>query len=227
MRTFSCFHPSVLFLPPLLAALSGCGVASSTSGAIGNASFDRGCAGSTLPCDTGSAVDAALAVGASFPLQVNVSLMGSGQPPIQLASTDTAVLTVSQQTVTGVAPGLATVLATSGGEVIDFVSLWVQLPVGIAISRLDGAGNDAGEILGPVGLLAGGTLDVSVSPVSPSLALSGSAPTTWSVSDPSVASVLDEGIFGRASVVARAAGTTTITASLLGFEKSFALEVTP
>ncbi len=225
MRTFS-FFPSFLLLPPLLVALSGCG-GDDTRGAIGNASFDEGCAGSTLPCDTAGAVDAPVAVGASFPLQVSVMIMGSGQPPIQLSSTDAGVLTVSQQTVTGVGPGLATVLATSEGEVIDFVSLWVQTPTGIAISRLDGAGNDAGEIAGPIGLLVGNTLGVSVSLVSTSQALSGTAETRWSVDDPSVASVLDEGIPGRASVVARAAGTTTVTASLLGFQKSFALEVTP
>jgi hypothetical protein len=84
-----------------------------------------------------------------------------------------------------------------------------------------------GEIQGNLGLLVGDTVTVAVSAVSSTQPLTGAAPTTWSVDDPTVVSVLDVGIVGQGSVIARAAGKTTVTASALGLQQSFTVEVTP
>ncbi len=223
MRTFS-FAPrsTFLLLPPLLVALAGC----SESGALGQASIQGGCAGSTLPCASASEVDAPLAVGASMPISVNLNVAGGGQPPLDLVSTDTTVFTVAQETVMGVGPGLATLLISSEGEVIDFVAVWVQKPTAISVSRLSSSEADIGEIPGDLGLLVGDTITVAVGPVGSNQALTGTAPTTWTVADPTIVTALDEGVVGRANLVARAAGTTTVTASAFGLEQSFTVEVT-
>jgi hypothetical protein len=218
MKNFSSF----LLLPPLLVALSGCDV-----GALGQASVEQGCAGSTLPCTSTSDFSAPLALGASTPLSVDLMLTGGGQPPLQLSSTDPNVFTVAQQTLTGAGPGVATLLMSSAGEVIDFVAVWVEEPSTLAVSRLTDEGADVGEIDDDLGLLVGSTVNVAVSALSATEALSGTAPTTWSVADPSVVSALDEGIAGRAILTALAAGTTTVTASTLGLSQSFTVEVTP
>jgi hypothetical protein len=224
MRTSPFFSFVVLLLPPLLAALPGC----SESGALGQASVTQGCAGSNLPCQSTADFDTPLAVGASVPVSIDLMLMGGGQPPLQLVSTDGSVFTVAEETLTGVGAGLATLLITSADSVvIDFVAVWVQQPSGIAVSRLSDEGEDVGEIQGSLGVLVGDTVDVAVSALSSTEPLAGTAPTTWSVADPTVASVLDEGIVGRGSVIGRAAGTTTVTASALGFEQTFTVEVTP
>jgi hypothetical protein len=223
MKTFS-FPSVLLFVSALLPALAGCG---GSGGALGNASVSQGCAGSTLPCQSASDFNAPLAVGASVTVSVDLMLQGGGQPPLELTSTDPQVFTVAQQTLTGVGPGLATLLFTSQKSVVvDFIAVWVQAPSAIAVSLVSN-GASAGEIQGDVGLLVGDRVGVAVSPLSMTQALVGTAPATWSVADPTIVSVLDEGIVGRATVVGRAAGKTTVTASALGFQQPFTVEVTP
>jgi hypothetical protein len=161
-------------------------------------------------------------------LSVDLMLQGGGQPPLELTSTDEQVFTVAQQTLTGVGPGLATLLLTSEKSVVvDFIAVWVQQPSSIAVSRVSADGKDAGEIQGALGLLVGDAVTVAVSPLSFTEALAGTAPATWSAADSTIVSVLDEGIVGRASVVGRAPGKTTVTVSALGLRQTFAVEVTP
>ncbi len=123
---------------------------------------------------------------------------------------------------------MATLLLVSEESVVlDFVAVWVQQPAALAVSRLSEDGTDLGEVAGGIGLLAGETVSLAVSALSTTEPLAGAPPTTWSVADPSIVTVLDQGILGRESIVGRAPGKTTVTALSLGLQQSFEVEVTP
>jgi hypothetical protein len=226
MNISSSPFASLLAAGAVAAVLAGCDTAA--SGALGQSSISQGCAGSTLPCAGASDLQAPLAVGTSVDLSVDLELQGGGEPPIQLVSTEPSVFTVAQQTLTGVSPGRGTLLLVSEENVVlDFVAMWVQEPASLAVSRLSADGADLGEVPGELGLVVGDSVSVAVSTLSLTEPLSGRPKVAWSVADPSVASVVDAGVLGVGSVVARAPGSTQVTASALGLETSFAVEVTP
>jgi len=212
------------FLLTALGLLSGCGV----GGALSQASVSEGCAGSTLPCATAADFNAPVAVGASVTLSIDLALQGGGQPPLGLVSSDEGVFTVKERTLTGVGPGFATLLLVSDQSVVlDFVAVYAQQASDLAVSRLAEEGADLGEVSGGMGVLVGGTVSLAVSALSSTQPLAGAPPLTWSVADPSIVSILDQGIAGRETLAGRAPGMTTVTVSALGLQRSFAVEVTP
>jgi hypothetical protein len=210
---------SSLFLAAL-GALSGC----SNQGALGQAAIGQGGSGAG---GVVTGFDAPVAAGASVTIAVDLSLQGGGAPPLTLLSANEDVLTVAGETLTGVTPGIATLLLTSEGSVVlDFTAIWVQSASELALQRLTDDGAVLGEIQGDLGLVVGDSVPVSVSALSATQPLVGAPPATWSA-DPPIVALLDEGILGRERVVAQAAGTTTVTVSALKLTKSFVVEVTP
>jgi hypothetical protein len=214
-------------VPIVLAALPGCGSAT-TNGALDQSSITQGCAGSTLPCGSTSALTGPIAVGTSVTLSVDLALGGADQPPLQLVSSEPSILSVHGETVTGVAQGLSTLLLTTVEDVvIDFDAIWVQQPVALTLSSLSADGTNLGELSGNLGLVVGDDASVAVSTSSYFQPLLGTPETKWTVADPTIVSVVDGGVLGVANVVARAAGTTKVTASALGLDASFIVAVTP
>ena len=214
-----CF--SFLFFTAL-GVLSGC----SNGGALGQAAVDPGCPASRPSC-AASGLEAPVAMGAGVTVTVDLSLQGGGSPPLVLVSANEEVFTFTGQTLTGVGPGVASLLFTAeDGLVLDFTAVWVQMATALSIQRRTEDGAILGEIPGTLQLLTGDAARLSVSARSATQPLSGAPPATWSA-DPSVVSLLDEGIPGQARLVARAPGKTMVTASALGLQQAFAVEVVP
>lgn len=212
---------SLLFVTAL-GGLSGC----SNSGALGQATLGQGCPSSRPSCAV-SGLDAPVASGADVTLSVDLSLNGGGAPPLAFVSADEDVFTVSGPTLHGVGPGVASLLITAEeGVVLDFTAVWVQLPTALFIQRRNEDDLFVGEIPGTLQLLAGDRVGLSVSARSNSQPLAGTLPVTWSA-DPAVVTILEDGAPGQARLVARGPGKTKVTASALGLEQSFAVEVLP
>jgi len=77
--------------------------------------------------DEAKELNAPLAVGGSLQPKVELDLQGSATPPLELLSSNPAVLRVDQGRLTGVAPGISAILvSTEDGVVLDFYHLWVQ-----------------------------------------------------------------------------------------------------
>src|SRR5689334_5279158 len=105
-----------------LGVLSGC----ANQGALGQSDLTQGCPPSDSGCNP-AALDGPVAMGASVTLAVSLDLNGGGSPPITLVSGDEGVFTVSGQTLTGVGPGVASLLfAAEQSVVLDFTSVWVE-----------------------------------------------------------------------------------------------------
>jgi hypothetical protein len=205
-----------------LGVLSGC----SNQGALGQAVVGSGCPASNPSCGA-AGLDAPVAAGVGVTLAVELTLQGGGAPPLTLLSGNDEVFTVSGQTLTGVGSGVASLLFTApDGIVLDFTTVWVQMASALVLQRRTADGAILGDMPGSLQLLAGDAVPVSVSARSGTQPLSGAPPATWSA-DPTVVSILDEGIPGRARLVARAPGKATVTVSALGLQQSFTVEVLP
>lgn len=216
MRFASTLLVMVLYAAP------GC----ADQGALGQSSITQGCPAGDAQCHP-EGIDAPIAAGASVNVAVDLSLQGGGAPPLTLISANEDVLTAEGQTLTGVAPGIASLLYTSEGSVVlDFTTIWVQSASALVIERRADDGAIIAEMPGDLGLLVGDEVAVSVSARSSTQPLVGVPPATWSA-DPAVVTLLDEGIPGRQRLAARAPGKTVVTVSALGLSRSFSVEVTP
>jgi hypothetical protein len=208
-----------------LGALCGC----ANEGALGQSMIGQkspGCgAGDNCPS---LAFDAPIAVGASLPLDIDLSLKGGGAPPLTLVSGNESVFRAEGLTLTGVGPGVASVLITSEEDVVlDFTAIWVQQPTGLALQRRAADGTALGDVPAKLGLSKGDSVLVSVSAVSSSKqALAGTAPADWKA-DTDAVSIETDVPDGQARLVAHAAGKATITVSALGLQRAFEVEVAP
>ncbi len=204
-------------------ALVGC----DGEGALGQATVNQGCDASDPTCQKLS-LDASLALGATLPLAIDLSLHGGGSPPLTLVSGDDEVFTVSGQNLTGEGSGAASLLVTSEGNVVlDFTTIWVQRAGGLVVERRSADGAALGELQDTLQLVPGDEAVVSVSATSTSQqALLGEPFATWR-SDSEAVTAVDDGVQGRARLVARASGSAEITVLAFGLEKHFAVEVTP
>jgi hypothetical protein len=202
-------------------------VACDGEGALGQAAVNQGCDPSDPSCQK-LALDAPIAVGASLPLAINLSLQGGGSPPLTLVSGNDDVFTISGQTLTGEGTGAASLLVTSEGDlVLDFTTIWVQLAGGLVVDRRSADGALLGEVKETLELVPAEEAVVSVTATSTSKQpLLGAPFATWSSDSPAV-TVVDDGVQGQARLVARAAGPATITVLAFGLQQSFDVEVTP
>jgi hypothetical protein len=204
--------------------LFGLLAACSNDGALGQATLQSGCPANRPKCGAPS-FDAPLAAGASLPVAIDLRLLGGGAPPLTLISGDEGVFTVSASEIRGVAPGVASLLMTSGdGVVLDFTSLWVAKATGLELTREAEDGTAIGPMPGKLDLLVGDDAYVAVEPRSNTEPLIGALPVAFTA-DPAVVSVLDDGVPGRKRLVARAVGTTHVVVSAIGLEKRFDLAV--
>jgi hypothetical protein len=206
----------VLLLFPIF-ILGACGTGDT---ALGQVDVIRSCDPRDVAC-VEAPFDEPLAVGASLPLDFDAHVLGAGG--VHLESIDPAIVSAEGRTLTAKSAGLVAILvADDRGMVLDFVHVRAEEPTGLSISKIDDRGHD---VLGAkVQLLAGDDLSLVVEPRFEDQRLLGYAGVELDVEGSSVL-LLDEGQPSERRLVARAAGTATITATGFGLSSNVVVEV--
>lgn len=175
----------------------------------------------------GQGLDAPIARGSTVDLVVEYKVAGSSGPPTVLASANQAVLTTPGTTqLAAVAEGMSAVLFVGpGGEVIDLVHVFVQAPAELRINRFDESGDLLGRVQPSSQLLIGDEILVAVEPFANGQPLLGNFELQFSSSDPAAVAIVPDPVGGWYRVVARSAGTATITFVALGLDVTWHIEV--
>lgn len=224
------------------AGLAGC-VPLGSQGSLQNGSFayvcnsqeaaatDEGCSPSLTDEED---VPAAIAVGAHFDLQYNVSSSSDSGVIQGLVSAAPTLLSPQPSTTAGAfgfsfsSPGVVAVLATTSGGVADFVHLTGAKLDHLALTD---EGNGAVTSITLSGDTSAAETTITATPVSATeQSLAGAMTYTWTTSDPTVVGVepIDE-LFGpnpsnQMTLVPAGTGTATVTVSVPGAQAT--LDVT-
>lgn len=208
----------------LFAVLAGC--AGDGAGALGQADVRADCTPGDAVCAE-SGLASPLAEGSLLPLDVSLSLVGSGAPAVHLVSANPAVFEAEGQRLRGVRAGVAALLlSTDEGTVLDFIHVWVAQPSNLLLHRLSEDGAEVTPLDGPVQLLVGDTLRIGASFYAKTQRLIGDPEATWTV-DETVLQLLEEGTAGRRRIVARAPGKTILHVEAGTLATELELEVMP
>jgi len=204
---------------PIVLALFGCG----REGVLGQVELEPECAPLDLACQ-GDGIDRPLAVGAILPLELASTVPSSSALWLDLEAVDPTVLEVSGNELQGLSSGRTALLATSEEQVIDLTHVWVAEPTRIALRRQDRAAG--ATISGPVELLVGDEMHLDAVAYADGERLAGRLSGEWSSSSPAL-QVLETGSPESRRVVARAAGSVTLTMSWKEHQARVAVEVLP
>lgn len=216
-------HP-IVFFALLLCAFPAC--AQGSAGALGQTQSSAACPPSDLVCAV-AGIDAPIAKGAILPIDVTVTSEGTTTPPLSLVSANPAIFTIDEGRLLGIAPGLATMLVTTEGDlVVDFLHVWVAEADAVRLHRKTQAGLETAPMPASMQLLVGDELTIVAAPHKGGQRLLGDIGATFTA-DPAIVKILDEGVPGSRRVVAQAPGKTTFTAEALGITVSTELEVLP
>lgn len=206
----------------LAGALSAC--AEGSEGALGQVAASPECASSDLVCAI-SGLDAPIALGATLPVDVRVTAMGSAAPPLALSSGNPAVLAVDGNRITGAGRGIAALLAIApDGRVVDFLHLFVAQPDSLELRRKTPEGVATTAMPSRMQLLVGDEMGLVATPALATVRLLGEIEAAWSVEGESV-SLLDEGIPNQRRLVAREAGIATVRVEAIDLATEIELEV--
>ena len=152
---------------------------------------------------------------------------GSSGPPLVLEAVDQSVLQTSDTYIEAVGAGCSAVLfVDTDGAVVDFIHVWTTPAEELRILRYSPFGNLMGRVQDQVQLLVGDEVLVAVVPYANAQPLLGNFDLVRDVVGDSVVIVPDP-VGGWYRVVARSAGTATVTFSGLGIEAVWDIEVLP
>lgn len=189
--------------------LAACG----TGGALDQADLAGECEGQA-GCVTELA-DGPLAVGGTADVTLRVDTAGSSTPVTELLAADEAVIKVTGNQITGLAPGMSAVLALDEGQrVVDFFHLFVAEPDRLEMVRLGGIGAGP-DLEGEVELLVGDELDLGVVPYRGPQRLVGTGAMVWSA-EGDAATLLADGNMERRRLVARNPGIAEVSVQMMG-----------
>ena len=215
----------------LLLVAAGCGGSNEGIGGVpGSGTSNPGtspeCGAFGQAC-IGQGLDAPLAVGGRIEVAVAFQVGGSSGPPLVLEAVDTSVLQTTDTYIEAVGPGCSAVLFVGADQaVVDFIHLWTEPAEELRILRYSPFGNLMGRVQDQVQLLVGDEVLVAVVPYANAQPLLGNFDLVRDVVGDSVVIVPDP-VGGWYRVVARSAGTATVTFSGLGIEAVWDIEVLP
>jgi len=214
--------PFPRLLLPFLALAAGC--AQGSAGALGQTETTSACPPSELVCAV-SGIDAPIAKGAALPIQVSVTSEGSATPPLSFVSANPAVFTIDEARIHAQAPGLASMLITTEGDlVVDFLHVWVAEADALKLHRVTQGGLQSSPLPAAMEVLVGDEITLVAAPHRGPQRLLGELDAVFAA-DPQVVTMLDEGVPGSRRIVATAAGETNVTVEALGIEVAVALTV--
>lgn len=202
-------------------SLGACGV----GGALDQATLAGECEGQSGCVDELSA--GPLAVGGTVPTSIRIDSGGSGTAVLELLAADPDVIAVTGHQVTGVRPGMSAVLVIekTTGSVVDFFHLFVAEPDRLELARLGGVGAGA-DLAGDLELLEGDEVTLGVIAFRGPQRLVGTGDVSWSVEGDAVR-LLSDGNPDRQRMVARTAGTATVSIDSMGMTQTLAITVYP
>jgi len=175
----------------------------------------------------GQKLDAPIALGSTFELDVRYQLAGTSGPPTILETADASVLTVEGAKLKAVGAGASAVLFIGPDKkVLDFLHLWVQPATELRILRYDRSGAVLGRVQSSVKLLVHDELLVSVEAFANGQPLAGNFELARNLAGNSVA-ILPDSVSGFYRVVARSTGPTQLTFGALGLSTTWNIEVEP
>jgi hypothetical protein len=176
------------------------------------------------PSCSRSGFDAPVALGASVTPDVHMQLRGSASPGFHLESAAPSILAVEGGHVTAEGEGASAILFVSdGGNVLDFLHVWVKRPTELALLSQN-TGGGMHEVRGTVELLPRESLRVRATLRADGVTLMGNADTEWIV-DPPIARFLKEGDTGERRIIAERPGKAMVHAKSLGLEATLELVV--
>lgn len=194
-------------------AAMGCG----TGGALEQVEVSADCAEGCRPLG----LDAPLAVGAETVLDLAVVSPGLGTPLLTVEAAVPERIEVEERTARGVGEGMSALVIATEGRVIDFVHVVAAAPDGLGLASPEG------ELLGPrIQLLVGDERSLRPVLLREGVPLVGTGDVAAS-SDGVAVIVLDEGVGARRRLVAREAGTATVSVAMAGQTTSLEVEVLP
>jgi hypothetical protein len=206
----------------IAAGVAGC--ASGSEGALGQTETNAACSPADLVCAL-SGLDAPIALGATLPVDMAVTVQGSSAPPLSLMSGHPDVLAVDGHRITGAGRGLAALIALSpDGRVVDFLHLFVAQPDSLDLRRLTPEGLSTSPMPERMQLLAGDDFGVVATPALDTVRLLGEVEAVWAVEGESIL-VLDEGVPNQRRVIARDAGVSVLSVEALGLGAQIEMEV--
>lgn len=185
--------------------------AACSTGALGQGALHEGSGDAAEP------LAAPVAVGARITPDVRVTTPGAAAPVHDLLSVRPDILEARGHELVGRAPGVTAVLIREpGGSVIDLLHVWVARPSHLIVHRVTPDGDDLGELRDELDLLVGDAVLLSPRVHAGPQRLIGSAEAEWRVDPPGAAVVLRDGVVERRRVVAREAGSATLSIRMLG-----------
>ena len=169
-------------------------------------------------------VSAPIAVGATFRPNVDIHVPGAGGAAFYFTAAQPDIIEVVGHALKANAPGTTAVLMSTGDTVVDFIHMTTKSVTDIQLIKLGRDGSERGILHGRVGLLEGEVLTLEPAAFGEGQRLAGHAEATWQTSSGAV-EILRDGAPHRRRLIARAAGSATITTSLLGKQAILHIDV--
>lgn len=172
-------------------------------------------------------VNAPLAVGGTIQPSINMDLRGTAAPTLVLVSARPSVASADQGRIVGHEPGVTAILVTTKeGTVLDFYHLWVEAASRATLHRIEGDGEDLGEVMEGIDMLVGESVYLKPRVYYQAQELAGVVPGKWTV-EPPIATVLREGMPERRRIVARRPGNAMLTVEIANVKVAVPIEVMP
>ncbi len=199
-----------------------------TTGELAQTALSTPCAADDVTCQQRGDVDAPLAAGSVFALEVHPRIAGGTAVPVTLEAVDENVATVDDEgRVHAVAPGITAVLVLADdGSVLDFTHVAVAKADHLTFHRGGGADVDERALPDAIQVLPGEELTLSLRVWQAGQQLLGEMGDAWSVDDDAFR-IVDQGFALERRVRAPDEGTAVITVDALGLSRSLTLEVIP
>jgi hypothetical protein len=215
-----------LFALGLFVGACGPGVGGRAGDAVLATGAKPQCGALGVAC-VGQKLDAPIALGASFELDVRYQIAGTSGPPTTIESADASVLVVDGDHLRAVGAGASAILFVGPDRrVLDFLHLWVQPASELRIVRYDRSGTPIGRVQSSVHLLVHDELLVTIEPFAKGQPLAGAFDLGRKIDGESVAIVPDS-VAGFYRVVARKPGATRVTFEALNLTTTWSIEVEP
>ncbi len=199
-----------------------CGI----GGALEQAQLEGECGGASACLEELTA--GPLAVGGTVMTAIKVDTAGSGTAVLELEAANADVVEITGHQLTGLSAGMSAVIVTetTTGSVIDFFHVYVAEPDRLELMRLGGIGAGP-DLAGDLELLAGDELTVGAVAYRGPQRLVGVGDVAWALAGDDAVTLLSDGNPDRRRVVARRAGTTSLSIDSMGLSQTLAITVRP
>ncbi len=197
-----------------------------STGAFMQSSFAPDCPSSDLAC-TSYGLNVPLSTGGYLPLTIDVDSVGSSGAPMILESVNPEVIEIGDDfSIRGKKAGISAILLSyTDSTVYDLLHIWVADPTDIFFRKQSEEGYDLGSLASAFQMVNGDRIFVSIEVFSNGQPLVGFTDGEWTVDDPNVVQIYDDGITGRRGILAVSKGKAKVTFTSNTLTPSLEIEV--